>query len=42
MTDPGAPAAPAVLEGVLFDVDDTLVDTRAAFAEAIAAASRVM
>lgn len=29
------------VEGVLFDVDDTLVDTRAAFAEAIAAASRV-
>ncbi|MCB7137905.1 HAD family hydrolase [Cellulosimicrobium marinum] len=33
--------APARVEGVLFDVDDTLVDTRAAFAQAIAAASRV-
>ncbi|MBD5787789.1 HAD family hydrolase [Cellulosimicrobium terreum] len=31
----------ATVEGVLFDVDDTLVDTRAAFAEAIAASSRV-
>jgi putative hydrolase of the HAD superfamily len=41
VTDPGAPAAPAPLDGVLFDVDDTLVDTRAAFAAAITAASRV-
>src|SRR5690606_536465 len=37
VTDPGT----APVEGVLFDVDDTLVDTRAAFAAAIAAASRV-
>ncbi|MBE9939116.1 HAD family hydrolase, partial [Cellulosimicrobium cellulans] len=40
MTDAAASAG-APLEGVLFDVDDTLVDTRAAFAQAIAAASRV-
>lgn len=29
------------VDGVLFDVDDTLVDTRSAFAEAIGAAARV-
>ncbi|MBM7820588.1 putative hydrolase of the HAD superfamily [Cellulosimicrobium cellulans] len=40
MTD-GVSATPVAVEGVLFDVDDTLVDTRAAFAESIAAASRV-
>jgi len=37
----GVSATPVAVEGVLFDVDDTLVDTRAAFAESIAAASRV-
>jgi putative hydrolase of the HAD superfamily len=37
----GAVTGAARLEGVLFDVDDTLVDTMAAFGAAIAAASRV-
>ncbi|MBD8080412.1 HAD family hydrolase [Cellulosimicrobium arenosum] len=36
-----AAALAGTVDGVLFDVDDTLVDTRAAFAAAIAAASRV-
>ncbi|PZR52296.1 HAD family hydrolase [Xylanimonas oleitrophica] len=35
----GAAGAP-VVDGVLFDVDDTLVDTRAAFGEAVAAVRR--
>jgi putative hydrolase of the HAD superfamily len=36
-----APVAVPPIEGVLFDVDDTLVDTRHAFAQAIGAVARV-
>ncbi|WP_318244248.1 HAD family hydrolase [Oerskovia rustica] len=38
---PGGGAAPGAVDGVLFDVDDTLVDTRGAFALAIDAVCAV-
>lgn len=41
MSGSGAVPGAVPLEGVLFDVDDTLVDTMAAFGAAITAASRV-
>jgi len=41
MTRGRTPIPDLVVDGVLFDVDDTLVDTRRAFAEAIAAVARV-
>ncbi|GAB2476611.1 HAD family hydrolase [Xylanimonas ulmi] len=39
-TDPAVEPVEAIVDAVLFDIDDTLVDTRGAFAEAVAAVRR--